>query len=757
MGDIHYHYDDAPTIKAFSQSKAFLRGLMGPFGCISGSTRVYTEHGLIPISDIARPMRVLAWDAKTRRFRLAASGGAFPKGRDCLYRVTTQRGVFDAAGFHRVLCADGKYRRVDSLRPGEQLESLPSRLEKRCAAGRLWCDEDDRHWTQIVADWMGSYAESARRYGQQFLRAEDSALTVSPSPADAQELFQCVDRGAIAGRDGGQERTLSHTHFDQCDGLQRIDGCEHPSQRRRQVSAGLTWYGLFSRSAERHQASARSLWKSVIHHLRQVWPFDSWCTSKRTIISIDRLAHEEAYWDLQVADLNNYVTEDGAIHHNSGKSSGCVIEIIKWAARQHVQADGKRRARFAIIRNSYPQLKDTTIRTFFDWVPPQAMGKFMKQDHDYLINRMAPDLEIEIMFRALDRPEQIANLLSLELTGAWVNEAREIPWPIIKALQGRVNRYPAKKDGGAVDAGIIMDTNPPDEDSWWYKIFEEHVDPVSGTPMIGEDMVAVFKQPSGRSENAENRKYLPDNYYSQMMIGADPEFIKVYVDGEYGFVIDGRPVYPEYSDTTHCQEIQPIKGKPIKRGWDFGLFPACVFTQVAPDGRFLVLDELHAEDLSQDSFADAVNLHSSQEYPGFTFEDYGDPAGAQRSSVDKDLRSSFDILKGKGILIQPSEQNLTIRLESVRKPLNSLVQGKPQLVISPKCKTLRKGFMGGYQYKKLKVAGAHERYHAEPDKNEYSHPHDGLQYVAVKVFGNAVRSRAENARKPLKLDLRGVV
>lgn len=38
--------------------------------------------------------------------------------------------------------------------------------------------------------------------------------------------------------------------------------------------------------------------------------------------------------------------------------------------------------------------------------------------------------------------------LSLELTGAWVNEAREIPWAVIKALQGRVGRFPAVTDGG---------------------------------------------------------------------------------------------------------------------------------------------------------------------------------------------------------------------------------------------------------------------------------------------------------------------
>lgn len=416
----------------------------------------------------------------------------------------------------------------------------------------------------------------------------------------------------------------------------------------------------------------------------------------------------------------------------SGKSSGCVIEIAKWAARQPLH-NGKRRSRFAVIRNTYRQLEDTTIRTFFEWLPASEFGRWVKTDHNYIIDRLDPELEIEIMFRALDRPEHVSNLLSLELTGAWVNEAREVPWAVIKALQGRVGRFPKVIEGGAVDPGVIFDTNPPDDESWWYRLFEEQ------KPENAE----VFKQPSGRKPEAENKKYLPPNYYENMMSGADSDFIKVYVDGEYGYVKDGKPIFPDYVDSIHCKDVEPIPGVVIQRGWDFGLTPACIFTQIHPDGRWLVFDELTSDDLGIDTFSDEVLRHCSQRYSGFTFEDYGDPAGSQRSAMtaDKDEKTCFDILRGKGIPIQPSEQNLTIRLESVKKPLNALVRGKPQFQLHSRCKGLRKGFQGRYQYKRLKIAGSEERYHDSPDKNEFSHPHDALQYVAVKVFGGAVRSR----------------
>ena len=193
---------------------------------------------------------------------------------------------------------------------------------------------------------------------------------------------------------------------------------------------------------------------------------------------------------------------------------------------------------------------------------------------------------MELLFRALDRPEHVANLLSLELTGAWVNEAREVPWAVIKALKGRVDRYPPRNEGGCIDTGIIMDTNPPEDDSWWYRLFEERGDDEGDTRNV-----EIFKQPSGRSPEAENLPNLSPSYYQNLMAGADADFIRVYVDGLYGYVRDGKPVYPEYNDALHCSEVEPVKGVTIARGWYFGLSPACVFTQVLPDGRWIVFEE----------------------------------------------------------------------------------------------------------------------------------------------------------------------
>ena len=55
------------------------------------------------------------------------------------------------------------------------------------------------------------------------------------------------------------------------------------------------------------------------------------------------------------------------------------------------------------------------------------------------------------------------------------------------------------------------------------------------------------------------------------------------------------------------------------------------------------------------------------------------------------------------------------------------MDGRPALLDSPKCKTLRKGLAGGFCYRRIKTAN--ERYTDEPDKNHYSHICEAAEYA----------------------------
>lgn len=437
----------------------------------------------------------------------------------------------------------------------------------------------------------------------------------------------------------------------------------------------------------------------------------------------------------------------------SGKSSACVVEIVRRGQAQRPGPDGIRRTRFAVIRNTYSELRETTIKTFFQWFAPIHFGRYVEHKHTYTIKAFA-QCEIEVIFLALDRPEDIKKLLSLELTGAWINEAREVPWAIIEAVQGRVGRYPAQRDGGATWYGIWADTNPPDADSKWYKFFEERSwlpgfealkrDGDLPRDMAPEEFAAIFKQPGGLSDQAENLSNLPGGrrYYVNLKADKSKDWVTVYIDGDYGFVIDGKAVFPEYNDRVHCQSLNPVAGKPIIRGWDFGLTPACSYSQILPGGRWLIFDEMVSDNMGIDRFSDDVLAHSTRCFPmGATFEDYGDPAGEQRAQTDE--RTCFEIMWAKGIQIEGGEQNLTIRLESVRKPLRTLgPDGEPMLALHPRCKVTRKAFRGGYQYRRMKVSG--ERYTSAPDKNAYSHIMDGIQYPATRLFGGGLTRQPQD-------------
>ena len=400
------------------------------------------------------------------------------------------------------------------------------------------------------------------------------------------------------------------------------------------------------------------------------------------------------------------------------------------------------------------QLEDTTLKTVMEWFPPTTYGEWRPSDMRYLIRGIKAEgrgeepCEIEILFRALDREEQVGNLLSLDLTGAWVNEAREVPWTIIDAIQGRVGRFPPMRDnGGPTWFGVIMDTNPPDVDSRFHHFFEEE-DHTEAVALLAKQVpgltvkkyARLFKQPSGLSPQAENLANLPKGYYQRMAVGKTKEWIKVYVEGDYGFDVDGMPVFPEYDDDFHCRPCRSIDGRPIHRGWDSsGLTPACIFSQLLPTGQWIILDELVADIAGADRFSDRVLEHSAVYFDGHEFEDTGDPAGMSRSWNDE--RTYFEILHAKNINIVPGEQGMAIRLESVRKPLMGTVdKGRPQFVLHPRCKILRRAFMGGYHFRRIRVGG--DRFASEPNKNPFSHPMDGLQYTATRIFGPTLRTGA---------------
>ena len=60
----------------------------------------------------------------------------------------------------------------------------------------------------------------------------------------------------------------------------------------------------------------------------------------------------------------------------SGKSVSCCIEIFRRSLLQQKNPQGVRKSRWAVIRNTNPQLRTTTIKTWLDWFPEDTWGNF---------------------------------------------------------------------------------------------------------------------------------------------------------------------------------------------------------------------------------------------------------------------------------------------------------------------------------------------------------------------------------------------
>ncbi len=419
----------------------------------------------------------------------------------------------------------------------------------------------------------------------------------------------------------------------------------------------------------------------------------------------------------------------------SGKSTTMSNELYRRMTEQWPQHDGIRRSRWLVVRNTYRELEDTTIRTWLDWFPEEVFGKLNRNSmsHQLRFN----DVESSVDFRALDKPGDIKKLLSAEYTGAWINEARELPKPVVDVVGDRVGQYPAKKDGGCAWAGVMMDTNPPDTDHWWYLIFEEEK----------PEGWALFRQPGALQEvkgefipnpAAENIEHLNEgmDYYLKRVGGKDKNYARVYYCGEYGFVMEGKPVHPLFKQHLHVSSSRLVANPKSAMGYgaDFGLTPAGVFGQVMPTGQVRIYSEVVTQDMGAERFGFEMNRAISGTYAGCNVAmGWGDPSGDKRSEI-RETENVFKILRGQDLDIYPAPSNDPIlRQEALNHLLGRLdMAGEPAILIDPSCKYLIKGLAGGYRYKRINVAGL-ERYDDKPDKNIYSHVCEALHYFLLGV------------------------
>jgi hypothetical protein len=423
----------------------------------------------------------------------------------------------------------------------------------------------------------------------------------------------------------------------------------------------------------------------------------------------------------------------------SGKSVACVMEGVRRAIQQRPSADGVRRSKQAIIRATYPELKSTTIQTFQRWLPPEICPIVYDTPIRATFRQKLQDgttVELETVFLALDRPEDANKLLSLEITWAWINEAREIDEEIFKFLRGRIGRYPEAES--FTWKGIFADTNPPKTTQWLYRIFEEE-SPNSLFKLYKQPPAVYFdgeKQGWEVNPDAENILHLPPRYYEDQIKGNSDDYIRVMLAAEYGMTRAGKPVFPQFSERDHVstQLMHPDRSMPVILGFDFGLNPACMIAQLSKLGGLRILDELVPADEDLESFVtDYVNPLLNKKYAQFKIQAVGDPSARGRSGLDK--RTPFMVLMQFGNIrcVPARTNNFVARKEAVDFFLNR----RNGLLVNPNLTYTREAFGGGYVFEEIK--GQRGKFKERPLKNEYSHGMDAIQYIALFAKGGGMQ------------------
>jgi hypothetical protein len=433
----------------------------------------------------------------------------------------------------------------------------------------------------------------------------------------------------------------------------------------------------------------------------------------------------------------------------SGKTTGIIMELLRRSCEQWPSPDGIRYTRWAICRQTLSQLKNTVLKDIAHWFNTIARWKVS----DSTIYFEFLDVKSEWLLLPLETPEDQRRLLSMNLTGIWVSEGIEIDFDLMGPISARCGRYPSPAEGGAKWYGVVIDTNFPTEGTPWAMAMED-------PPPDWQ----IFKQPSGLAENAENLAYLLQTpemlklpvddpkriaqgrlYYERLSRNRNSAWVTRYVLAQFGPDPSGAAVYSGTFRTSFhvVASLEPIKGRPLIVGQDFGRDPWGVIVQEDHRGRLLVLEEIEAEDTGLINHCRTTlrpRLMQSR-YQGLSIVVVGDPAGNTRSQYDE--KTAFDILKAEGFACIPALTNdIDTRISTVESYLLQQRDGIGAMLIDrQRCPKLIQGMNGMYRYSKTSLDVSRP----VPDKNEWAHVNDALQYAALACGGT--RTAQSLARK----------
>jgi hypothetical protein len=432
----------------------------------------------------------------------------------------------------------------------------------------------------------------------------------------------------------------------------------------------------------------------------------------------------------------------------SGKTVALLLRAMRHAQEQKPSPiDNIRYSRWGIVRNTLPDLKRSTVKTWLELFPEHIYGRFNAAPGfmQHLIRYN--DIVAEFHFMSLDKVEDVRKLRSTEFTGILFNELPFMAKEIFDEAHSRL-RFPPERHGGPTWCGILADGNAPDEDCWLAMMTGQ----VDLPPGLMADEIAQYQWPSswgfykqppavleqfnprgeliGYAVNpaTENLRNLRAGYYDQQVAGKSRAWIESRLMNRVALVVEGQPVWPMFRREFHVARdpLRPVENHDVIVALDFGrVFPAALFAQEV-NQRIYVQYEILGFNEPASVFAPKVQRFLVQHYPDFAVRFVGDPKGSDKGQATE--QSSFDIFRSHNMPVVPApvkQNDIATRTEAVAYILNDNPRGHNRLVISPLCRTLIVGMAGRYHLVR------EDDGELRPKKDKYSNLCDALQYLCL--------------------------
>jgi hypothetical protein len=483
-----------------------------------------------------------------------------------------------------------------------------------------------------------------------------------------------------------------------------------------------------------------------------------------------------------------------------GKSVGMCMYIVHKSQQQEVievtergRTFKVRWSKWLIMRHTLKSLADTLMETWDQWFGDKT--RWVTNPIEGRYEDYAPDgvlTRIDFVCYASESRGIMNDLQSLELSGAWINEACQCPYRVVAKVFTRLKRFNPSPLGGKKlrPFHVIMDTNAPNETNWWREkeeveqpegwlffvcppaVLEERDEKTGRTVYVPNDVehaLAHGRRPAENVREVDGGYHDGFSYWMDMIGVLDEDEVRMLLQNKFGLSMAGMGIFSDlWNPARHriaesSEEAQYKRGLPVGGGLDCGRTPSAVLGQMMPDGKLVVqreattwnprlnngrggLDRMDIVQFFDERLLPVLSRHYN--WPNCQLTLFADPAGKNYNEVIS-MSAIQRLRQERGVNVIPCDkvqaldscvQDITngnspeIRIDCVRDALR-----RDSLRVSEACTMFCAAMAGKYHWEKIGSArgDSAERWSDRPEKNEWSHISDSGQYYCLAMFRGA--------------------